>query len=254
MDVEVDGETYRVDIERAHMEEDTGKSTARRRQHRPDPRRRLLPGRLQPGRHPADRDRHQAGARHRREGTRGRPRVRRTAARAAARPRRERRPDGAGLAALRREPVAGAEGLRSPRHPDRDQERQLAAVRRARHAIRDAAARRDPGRRRVDPAGDPALARGHRRHHEWPGEVRRRRLPLLPRARPRAGRPESGVGRTSCGRRCPSRRTRSARVSRRLGLLRPRDARHRRGRRAGAGRGDDRRRRDAPGRPEVVAR
>ena len=39
---------------------------ARRRQHRPDPRRRLLAGRLQPGRHPADRDRHQAGARHRR--------------------------------------------------------------------------------------------------------------------------------------------------------------------------------------------
>ena len=35
-----------------------------RRQHRPDPRRRLLPRRLQPGRHPADRDRHQARARH----------------------------------------------------------------------------------------------------------------------------------------------------------------------------------------------
>ncbi len=39
---------------------------ARRRQHRPDPRRRLLAGRLQPGRHPADRDRHQADPRHRR--------------------------------------------------------------------------------------------------------------------------------------------------------------------------------------------
>ena len=83
----------------------------RRRQHRPDPRRRLLPGRLQPGRHPADRDRHQAGARHRREGARGRPGVRRAAARAAPRPRRERRTDGAGLAALRREPLARPEAL-----------------------------------------------------------------------------------------------------------------------------------------------
>ncbi len=36
---------------------------ARRRQYRPDPRRRPLPGRLQPRRHPADRDRHQADPR-----------------------------------------------------------------------------------------------------------------------------------------------------------------------------------------------
>ena len=61
LDVELDdGTTYRVAIERAHMEEDTGKSLARRRGHRPDPRRRLLAGRLQPGRDPADRDRDQA--------------------------------------------------------------------------------------------------------------------------------------------------------------------------------------------------
>ena len=65
LDVEVDGQTYRVGIERVHLEEDTGKNT-----HvgdvRPHPRRRLLAGRLQPGRHPAGRDRHQAGAGHRR--------------------------------------------------------------------------------------------------------------------------------------------------------------------------------------------
>ena len=60
---------------------------ARRRQHRPHPRRRLLPGRLQPRRHPTDRDRHQARGRHRREGSRGRPRLRRTAARDAPRAR-----------------------------------------------------------------------------------------------------------------------------------------------------------------------
>ena len=40
----------------------------------------------------------------------------------------------------------------------------------------------------------------------------------------------------------------------RVGLLRPRDARHRRRRRARAGRGDRRRRRRAAGRPQVVAR
>ena len=73
MDVEVDGETFRVEIERAHMEEDTGKSTARRRRHRPDPRRRLLAGRLQPRRHPADRDRHQADHRDRRRRRRPSP-------------------------------------------------------------------------------------------------------------------------------------------------------------------------------------
>ena len=47
---------------------------ARRRRHRPHPRRRLLAGRLQPRRHPADRDRHQADPRHRREGARWSPR------------------------------------------------------------------------------------------------------------------------------------------------------------------------------------
>ena len=61
LDVEVeDGETFRIEIERAHMEEDTGKSThvggATGRIHGAD----ALAGRLQPGRHPADRDRHQA--------------------------------------------------------------------------------------------------------------------------------------------------------------------------------------------------
>ena len=50
----VDG--TRVGIERAHLEEDTGKSHARRRR-RAHPRRRLLAGRLQPRRRAAGRDR-----------------------------------------------------------------------------------------------------------------------------------------------------------------------------------------------------
>ena len=127
---------------------------ARRRRHRPHPRRRLLAGRLQPGRHPAHRDRHQADPRHPRAGAAGRQGVRRPAARPAPRPRRQRRADGAGLAALRRQPVAGprdtAPSRAAPaRHPHRDQERQLAALGRAGRPLRDAAARR----RARSPAG-----------------------------------------------------------------------------------------------------
>ena len=113
MDVEVDGETYRVGIERAHMEEDTGKS--------------LHVGGSTGRIHGADYslvDYNRAGIPlieivtkpvlgTGREGARGGPRVRRAAARAAPRPRRERRPDGAGLAALRREPLARPEGRRA---------------------------------------------------------------------------------------------------------------------------------------------
>ena len=108
---------------------------------------------------------------------------------------------------------------------------------------------------RLDPAGDPALARGHRRHHqsgreksdaedyryfpepdlvpvapsrEWVEELRGHAA----RAAARAAGPAAGG----------------------VGLLRPRDARHRRRRRARPGRGDHRRRRHPAGRPQVVAR
>ena len=79
---------------------------ARRRRHRPHPRRRPLAARLQPRRRPADRDRHQADRGHRREGARGGAGLRHRAARPAAGARRLRRPDGAGLAALRRQRLA----------------------------------------------------------------------------------------------------------------------------------------------------
>jgi aspartyl-tRNA(Asn)/glutamyl-tRNA(Gln) amidotransferase subunit B len=49
-------------------------------------------------------------------------------------------------------------------------------------------------------------------------EVRRRRLPLLPRARPRAGGALARAGRVACGRRCPSRRRPAASGSRGMGL------------------------------------
>ena len=66
LDVQVNGETVRIPIERVHLEEDTGQVAARRRRDRPDPRCLAQPGRLQPRRHPAGRDRHQADHRHRR--------------------------------------------------------------------------------------------------------------------------------------------------------------------------------------------
>ncbi len=56
--------TYRVLIERAHMEEDTGKSCTSGF-HGPHPRRGVLPRGLQPRGHPAHRDRHQAPGGHR---------------------------------------------------------------------------------------------------------------------------------------------------------------------------------------------
>ncbi len=121
------------------------------------------------------------------------------AARPAARARRLRRPDGPGLAALRRERVAEAVRYYGAGHPDRDQERELVPLGRARDHLRDHPAGRRTERRRQDPAGDPALARGHRHHHVGPGEVRRRRLPLLPRAGPGPGRAVARMGRGAPG-------------------------------------------------------
>ena len=71
----------------------------------------------------------------------GRPGLRHRAARADAHPRRLRRADGAGLAALRRQPLAAPLAVRPARHPLRDEERQLAALGRAGRALRDRAGR-----------------------------------------------------------------------------------------------------------------
>ncbi len=120
--------------------------------------------------------------------------------------------DGAGLDALRRQPLPASAGGGSgaARHPHGDQERQLAALGRAGRALRGRPARGDPRRRRLDHPGDAALARGHRRDDLRAGEVRRGGLPVLPRARPRAGRAVRRARRARCGRPCPSPRPSAA--------------------------------------------
>ena len=94
-------------------------------------------------------------------------------------------------------------------HPHRDQERQLAALGRARGAVRDRAAGRRARRRRPGHPGDQALPRGHRHHHVRPVQGRGPGLPLLPRARPGAGRPARANGWSRSAPRCPSRRPRA---------------------------------------------
>ena len=195
MDVDVDGETFRVEIERAHMEEDTGKST-----HVGG-----LTGRI----HGADYslvDYNRAGIPLIEIVTKpitGAGEKAPAVARAYVSQLRdlivalgvsEARMDQGNLRADVNLSLA-PKGSGRARHPHRDQERQLVPVGRAGGPLRDAAARRRARRRRVDPPGDPALARGHRRHHQRPGEVGRRRLPLLPRAGPGPDRAAARVGR-----------------------------------------------------------
>ena len=189
------GEAVRVEIERAHMEEDTGKSTARRRRDRPDPRRRVLAAGLQPGRRAAGRDRHEDRSSARRPSA---PAVARAYVDRAARPahvaRRVRRPDGPGLAALRREPVADA----------RPATRCSAPAPRPRTSTRCArwnapCATRSPGRR--------AVLDGR-----WPGDAGDQALRRVDRhARRRAGRrrPRRTTGTSRSPIWCRSRRTRS---------------------------------------------
>ena len=84
LDVELDdGTVYRVEIERAHMEEDTGKSLHVGGSTGSHPRRDAQPRRLQPGRHPAHRDRHQADDGRGGAGAGDRPGLRRDPARPA---------------------------------------------------------------------------------------------------------------------------------------------------------------------------
>ena len=118
--VEVDGHLVR-DRDRARAHGGGHRQVAaRRRCHRPDPRRRPLGARLQPGRRAADRDRDQADRGYRCGRAAGGSGLRGDAAGPPACAGGLRRPHGAGLAALRREreppPIAGRSArARAPR-------------------------------------------------------------------------------------------------------------------------------------------
>ena len=107
------------------MEEDTGKNSHVGGATGPHPRRRPLAGRLQPCRHPADRDRHQAARGARPIRPRGRARLRHRAARPAPRAGGLGCSHGAGIAALRRQRVAAAAPGRAAGHAIGDEEREL---------------------------------------------------------------------------------------------------------------------------------
>ncbi len=231
MDVEVGGETVRVEIERAHMEEDTGKSTHVG-----------TSGRI----HGADYslvDYNRAGIPLIEIVTKpilGTGAKAPDVARAYVQQLRdlilalgvsEARMDQGNLRADVNLSLA-PRGLGRAGHSHRDQERQLVPLGRARGALRDVPARRRARRGGAGAPGDPALARGHRDHHQRPGEVGRGRLSLLPRARPGAGGAEPRVGGRAARHAAGEPRPEAAPPAGRLGLLRPRDARHGRGGRA----------------------
>ena len=184
----------------------------------------------------------------------GRPRLRHRAAGSAPRARRVRRPDGRGLAALRREHLAVAEGLRGLGDQDRDQERELAPLGRAGGQLRDRAAGSAARRRPAHRPGDQALPRGHRDDHRRAQQGRGAGLPVLPRARPGADRPGPGVGgaaprhaaRASLGAPRPP--------AVRVGPVRPGDGGPGQRRRPRPRRGDRSGRRDPRRRAQVVAR
>ena len=137
-------------------------------------------------------------------------------------------------------------GSRAVGHPDRDQERQLAALGRAGGPVRDRAAGRSARRGRPDRAGDQALPRGDRRDHARAGARKRRRTtgtsPSLTWCRSR----RRGSGWRRSGRRCPSCPPLAGSGCRPSGAVRPRHDRAAQRRRARPGRRDRRRRRARP--------
>ena len=162
----------------------------RRRAH---PRRRVLPRGLQPGRRPAARDRLASP-------TCARPTTPVPTSRSCAP---SSSPSARPTASSRRgrcgsTPTSRCADRASPRHPLRDQERQLAALAGPGHRLRGHPPDRADHLGRAGAPADPPLGRGVGAHPARPGQGELRRLPLLPRARPGTGRAGPGLGRASC--------------------------------------------------------
>ena len=189
---------FRVGIERAHMEEDTGKST-----HVGGG------GRIHDADHslvdynragvPLRRDRQPARPAHRRPG----PGLRQRAAGDPGGHRRVRRPHGGGLDAGRRQRLGAPRGRRDPRHPLRGQEPQLDPLARPGHRLRGPPPDRPARGRGAGRPGDPALERGRGSHPHPALQGGGLRLPVLPRAGPGAAGPGRRLGEPGRGRRCP---------------------------------------------------
>ena len=175
----------------------TPASHARRRRHRPHPRRGLLAGRLQPGRRPADRDRHQADRGHRRS---ARPRSPGPTS-----------PRCATCCARSASPTSGWSRARCAATPTSRCARTASATRSApaprprtstRCARVERAVRYEIRRQAALLAAGGTVIQETRHWHEdtglttsRPDQGGRRGLPLLPGARPGADRPVARVGR-----------------------------------------------------------
>ena len=155
----------------------------------------VLLGRLQPRGRAARGDRLPSRDRRRSPRSGDRRRLRALASRCLPRAGRLRGADGARKRPRRRQRLPPG-GPRLPvGRPHRDEERQLLPRHRERRALRDPASGGHSGRWRAGSPGDPALSRGGRLDLLGQGEVRRRGLPVLPRAGSRARRAPAGMGR-----------------------------------------------------------
>ena len=182
-----------VGIERAHLEEDTGKSTHLGGGGRIQNASHSLVDYNRAGR-PAARDRRASPTCVRR--TRRRAVRRRSCARSSspsARPTGRWRRGRCGSTATCRSAIGATADFG---HALRDQERQLAAQPRPGHRLRGRPPDRPHHGRRARRAADPPLERGRGAHPQAPLQGGGRGLPVLPRARPRGGRSRPGVDRT----------------------------------------------------------
>ena len=199
-----DGTTWRVEIERAHMEEDTGKLTHLGSD----------TGRIE-GATTSLLDFNRAGVplieivTKPIEGTGERaPEIARAYVTALRDLLRAlgciRRADGPGLDALRLQRVAQADRGQRVRHPHRDQERQLAQERRGGGALRDAPPGSGSGGRWRDHPGDPALPRGRLHHRRAAARRPREDYRYFPEPDLEPVAPERRTRRAAAGRPFPS--------------------------------------------------
>ena len=184
---------FEVGFVRAHLEEDAAKTvhvgggTGRKIGAR------ALADRLQPRRHAAGRDRHAAGHPLGRAGRALPP----AAAPDDRRARHLRRANGGGDAPLRRQRLRAPGRLGRAPHPLGAEEHELVPLHRPRDRRRRPRSRSSSTSRAARSSSTPTTTSRHGHADAAPLEGGGGRLPLLPRARPRAGRARAGAGRAA---------------------------------------------------------